>query len=178
MNMTIQFCSWCLKSIEKADIKDVRKDRCPYCGEIGEINDVLLELPKNAELIQLKEDIVLAKYNKEFVTWSLSANVDGIVGVTYGHYYSDLKDAKKDFNKRLETVSFIRYLPKTAEPIKYDFKTKSTLVKFIDVDNVEKYATWRVHGSPEEANVRVSHGCYFSNLEEATSNFLTRIFET
>lgn len=175
--MKIKFCSWCLKAIEIGDIKDVRKDRCPYCGEIGEINDVKLELPKNTELIQLKEDIVLAKYNEEFVTWSLSANIDGIVGVTYGHYYSDLKDAENDSNKRLETVSFVRYLPKTAEPLKYDFQAKIILVKFIDADDTERYATWRVHGSPEEENVRVSHGCYFNNFEEANTNFLTRIFE-
>lgn len=171
--MKIKICKWCLKSINDEDIIDIRNDRCPYCGAIHEMENVNFKLPSNANLISLKEEIVVANYGNEFVTWSLTAPIDNEVSVTYGHYYGDKYSAIEDGKKRLESISFTRYLPKDANILKYNFEKQILLAEFIDDNNVKTFATWKVFNIGE-STAKIAYGNYFFTLEEANENYIKR----
>lgn len=172
--MKIKFCQWCLKSVNSEDIVDIRDDRCPYCGAINEVKEVNFKLPTNASLISLKENIVVASYYNEFATWSLTAPIDNKVFVTYGHYYGDKSSAIEDGKKRLESISFTRYLPENAQVLEYNFKKQILLAEFIDENNVKTFATWKVL-QKEESTAKIAYGNYFATLEEAKENYIKRV---
>lgn len=174
--MNIKLCNWCLKSVDPKDIIDVRTDRCPYCGSLNSIEEVTLTLPEGANLLSLKEDTVLAHYRSEFVTWTITAPINSTSGVTYGHYYKSIDKAKEDFSARRLRIAFTKYLPKECEILDTNMDKCIILIKFCDVDSIERYATWKMVNVSKYKEIEIAYGHYFDTLEDARADYTKRCF--
>ena len=98
--MDIKVCQFCLKVVDREV-----GGKCPHCNQEGHVVNTKLQVPRDYNLIHLKNSTVLAKSCKgisNFVTWSICADINGTTGVTWGHYYSNIFEAMEDYVMRSE----------------------------------------------------------------------------